>query len=306
VLKERCANMGYYEFCESIRFSFSWQSLKYKNENNIESNEFLLYQLLDDEASCFALKTNLNYHLVSCLVRVHSFCFGDYGIACWKVIEKFLNDINYKTDINTIKLLYKIKPDITNKKESNGDYLPGLVLGTKSEINSEKLEEAKNYVKKAPKLPIGYINLAEEYVSIKDYEKAIKHLERALELADKDEMRAIVYFNLAVTNFYLGSLDDAKTNLQFSMQIEDSDEKHYLLGEIYLLEGNEQNAIEEYSKLLENNPKNIEYAIALTNIHIINRDYLKARKVLKNFFFNNPTERKNPRFKPYGILIKGL
>ena len=95
--------MGYYEFCESIRFSFSWQSLKYKNENNIESNEFLLYQLLDDEASCFALKINLNYHLVSCLVRVHSFCFGDYGIACWKVIEKFLNDINYKTDINTIK-----------------------------------------------------------------------------------------------------------------------------------------------------------------------------------------------------------
>ena len=95
--------MGYYEFCESIRFSLPWQSLKYKNENNIESNEFLFYQLLDDEASSFALKANLNYHLVSCLARVHGFCFGDYGIACWKVIKKFLNDIDFKTDINVIK-----------------------------------------------------------------------------------------------------------------------------------------------------------------------------------------------------------
>lgn len=95
--------MGYYEFCESIRFSLPWQSLKYKYENNIESNEFLFYQLLDDEASSFALKAKLNYHLVSCLARVHGFCFGDYGIACWKVIEKFLNDIDFKTDINVIK-----------------------------------------------------------------------------------------------------------------------------------------------------------------------------------------------------------
>lgn len=95
--------MGYYEFCESIRFSLPWQSLKFKKENNIESNEFLFYQLLDDEASCFALNAKLNYHLVSCLARVHGFCFGDYGIACWKVIETFLSDINFKIDINTIK-----------------------------------------------------------------------------------------------------------------------------------------------------------------------------------------------------------
>jgi len=108
--------MGYYEFCESIRFSLPWQSLKYKNENNIESNEFLFYQLLDDEASSFALKAKLNYHLVICLARVHGFCFGDYGIACWKVIEKFLNDIDFKTEINVIKSTI-VKRTIKSVKE---------------------------------------------------------------------------------------------------------------------------------------------------------------------------------------------
>ena len=108
--------MGYYEFCESIRFSLPWQSLKYKNENNIESNEFLFYQLLDDEASSFALKAKLNYHLVSCLTRVHGFCFGDYGIACWKAIKKFLNDIGFKTDINVIKSTI-VKSAIRSVKE---------------------------------------------------------------------------------------------------------------------------------------------------------------------------------------------
>ena len=68
--------MSYYDFCESIRFSLPWQSLKYKYENNIESEEFLFYQLLDDEASCFALNVKLNHNLVSCLSRVHGFCFA--------------------------------------------------------------------------------------------------------------------------------------------------------------------------------------------------------------------------------------
>lgn len=97
--------MSYYDFCESIRFSLSWQSLKYKYENNIESEEFLFYQLLDDEASCFALNVNLNHNLVSCLSRVHGFCFGNYGVACWRVIKRFLEDINYQKDIETIKAL---------------------------------------------------------------------------------------------------------------------------------------------------------------------------------------------------------
>ncbi len=42
-------------------------------------------------------------------------------------------------DINTIKLLYKIKPDITNDSKPYGTYTSFLVMGS-----AEKVQRAKN------------------------------------------------------------------------------------------------------------------------------------------------------------------
>ena len=127
-----------------------------------------------------------------------------------------------------------------------------------------------------------------------------------MSLADTDDIKGMIYFNLAVTNFYVDNLQNAKQYLSKSMQIKDSDEQHYLLGEILVREGNLKGAAGEYSKLIAKNPNNIEYVVSLANIYVINRNFLKARKVLKNYFELNPTEKNNPRFEPYGILKLGL
>ena len=116
----------------------------------------------------------------------------------------------------------------------------------------------------------------------------------------------MIYFNLAITYFYIDHLEMAQSYLKKSMEIEDSEEKHYLLGEIYVRKGDTEKAIKEYSSLIKQNPQNIEYTIALTNIYVINREFIKARKTLKNFVKINPSERNNPRLKPYGILNFGL
>ena len=131
-------------------------------------------------------------------------------------------------------------------------------------------------------------------------------LKKALTYADTDEIKGMVYFNLAVTNFYIDNFEDAKLYLDKSIQIIDSEEKHYLLGEIYIREGKDNLAINEYQHLLKQNPCNIDYLIALTNIHVLNRDFLKARKALKSYIKNNPNEKNNPRLTPYGILKLGL
>lgn len=211
-----------------------------------------------------------------------------------------------EADINTVKLLYKIKPQITNADEMQYDYIPYLVLGTDAEVNNEKIKEAKIYIRKTSHLPAGYIDLAEGYVAAKDYKSAIKSLEKALRLADTDEIKGMIYFNLAVTNFYIDDLESAHRYLLNSIKIKDSEEKHYLLGEIYLREGNTGSAVKEYKSLILENPKNIEYTIALANIYVLNREYLRARNVLKNYIKNNPSERNNSRLEPYGILRKGL
>ena len=211
-----------------------------------------------------------------------------------------------EADINTIKLLYKIKPEITNIKNPKSEYLPKFVLGSAKEVHNEKISEAELYIKKAPHLPAGYLDLAEAYVNIKDYQKAIKYLKIALRKADTDEIQSIVYFNLAVVNYYMDECEKALYYLEKTRQIKDSDEKIYLLAEIYTKESKMKQAQKIYSDLLYKNPQNIEYAIALTNTYVLEKNYIKARNVLKTFFTNNPNERTNQRFNSYGILKFGL
>lgn len=211
-----------------------------------------------------------------------------------------------EADINTIKLLYRIKPQITNLGEVKSEYIPYLVLGTSKDVNNEKIAEAKLYIRKAPNLPAGYIDLAEGYVIAKDYKQAIRSLEKALQLADTEDVKGMIYFNLAVTNFYVDNLEKSQIYLNKSMQINNTEEKQYLLGEIFVREGKIKDAINIYSNLIAQNPSNIEYVIALTNIYVINRDFIKARKVLQQFFKENPNQRDNSRLDSYGILKLGL
>ena len=144
--------------------------------------------------------------------------------------------------------------------------------------------------------------MAEAYVGIKDYENALINLKKALRLADTEEIQAMVYFNLAVVYLYSDDLELAKKCISYSMSIKDSEEKHYLLGEILVKEGDYENAIKEYSQLLNKNPNNVDYVLYVINIHVLNREYLKARKVLSKFWKNNPQERNNPKFNSYGVL----
>lgn len=211
-----------------------------------------------------------------------------------------------EADINTIKLLYKIKPDITNTNDKNGEYIPYLIFGNDEEVNLAKTKEAKNYIRKAPELPSGYIDLAESYVASKEYAKAIKCLEKALLLADDSDTQSIIYYNLAVSYYYINHLPMALDYANKAKEIKDSEDIHYLFAEIYAKQEDLTNAIKEYSDLISRHPQNLEYTIALANIYVKERKFLSARKVLKNYLHNNPNERNNPRLNPYGIIKFGL
>ena len=65
-------------------------------------------------------------------------------------------------------------------------------------------------------------------------------------------------------------------------------------------------AKKELEILRKNYPQNVEYAICLANIYLKDKEYLKTRKVLKDFIKQNPDEKGNPRFDAYGFLKIGL
>lgn len=205
-------------------------------------------------------------------------------------------------DINTIKLLYAIKPDISDKKTVSGEYTKYLVIGNDTDVANAKLREAKIYIQKVPNLPSGYIDLADSYLAMGEYTKAIKSLNKALTLAKDEDTVCMIYYNLALTNYLKGDYERAKVYLAKSGELKKTEDSVRLLAEIYNNSGGKSEAISIYEELISKNPSNIEYVIALTNIYVRDKEYLKARKVLKSFVSKNPAERNNPRLAPYGVI----
>ncbi len=216
-----------------------------------------------------------------------------------------VNDIRAElteADKSTLKLLYKIKPDVTNSNELKSEYVPYLVLGDEEEVNVSKAREAKNYIYHAPTLPSGYVDMAESLAAEKRYPEAIRHLEKALRLADTYDMQYIVFYNLAVCYFYIDHKEMALDYLEKAREIKDSEELHSLKAEI-LVKTDKDGAIKEYNYLINLAPDNPDYSIRLANIYVKDYEYLKARKVLKDFLKRNPSLKKDKRFSPYGILL---
>ncbi len=110
-------------------------------------------------------------------------------------------------DVNTIKLLYKLIPDITNSEKisTKGLIYAPIVLGTSKEISQRKLKEAQNYVKNAPELTGGYVDLAIAYAELGKTKDAIKSANIATQLAKTENEKYVAYYNLAA--IYMNSKD---------------------------------------------------------------------------------------------------
>lgn len=137
-------------------------------------------------------------------------------------------------DINTIKLLYKLEPDITNSDKSGekGLIYPPVVFGSQNDIKQRKLKEAQNYVQKAPDISNGYIDLGIAYLETNDNLNAEKSFQKAYQLAKSSTERYIASYNLAIVYFDSKKYEKAKEIAETAKKESDTDEINNLLMEI--------------------------------------------------------------------------
>ena len=131
-------------------------------------------------------------------------------------------------DVNTIKLLYKLIPDITNTPinafSKKGLIYAPIILGTSAEISSRKLKEAKNYIKNAPEIAGGYIDLGIAYAELNKQKEALKAMSKAYELAKSDNEKYMITYNLAVMNMNKGDFDTALKYAREAKELYNSEE----------------------------------------------------------------------------------
>lgn len=153
-------------------------------------------------------------------------------------ITRYRSNFQYisEEDLNTIELLYKLIPTISNspisKINKDGLIYAPIILGNPNDIGNRKIKEAKNYIETAPDLPGGYIDLGVAYADTGKYNEAISALREGLKRAKFDNDKYIIYYNIAVIHLNNNKLDEAETYLNMAKDINDSDDISELITNI--------------------------------------------------------------------------
>ena len=208
-------------------------------------------------------------------------------------------------DLNTFNMLYKICPDIANAACTDEMFYSPIVFGNKFDISLTKIAEANEYIKNAPDMPNGYIDLADAYLQQMNYVQAEKALKKALEVSlknpeDKDS-QFVIYYNLAVLYTEIKNFEQAGFYSGKAAQINSNITALNAL--IAYAKQDYKTATEEYKKLVDSNPQNVFYSINLTDLYIKQHKYIRAGKVLNNLVKENPAAKDNENVKKYKLLM---
>lgn len=142
-----------------------------------------------------------------------------------------------KRDLNTVALLYRLAPTITNTKGWYYEnlYYPPLILGEEEEILKNKLEEYKSYIDNYPDYCGGYINIASVYSSMGDNKNAQQALDQAEVLATNDDEKYLINYNRAILYYNNQDYKSALNSASKAQSIKDDDTVKALIRDIEVM-----------------------------------------------------------------------
>lgn len=226
-----------------------------------------------------------------------------------EAFDKYRSDFQLISprDANTLSLLYKLVPDITNtplsKYNENYQFYAPIIIGDTKQANSKKLIEAQNYIKQAPNLPNGYIDLASAYAELKEYNKAIEALNSALSKSSDSSQTYLVYYNLAIIYMTAKDWDNAIKYAETAKLVQNSSDLDGLIALADYNRGEKDKAKREFTQTLIKSPDNKVNALNLAIIYLKEYNLAQAGKVLNNFVKANPDEANDPDIKSFGLLM---
>lgn len=224
--------------------------------------------------------------------------------------NKFKSDFQpiSQADLNTMNLLYKLVPNITNTPlrefGTKQQFFAPIVLGSDEQINSRKMLEAKNYINAAPNLPNGYIDLAAAYLDGKQYNNAIESLNKALTFCSNDNERFMVCYNFAVTYMKIKDWENALKYANMAKQLNpSSSDVDGIIAMIDYKQGDKELAKESYIQAIQKSPDNIIDSYNLAMLYLRELNFVQAGKTLNRLIEANPDAKNDPRVKVFNILI---
>jgi tetratricopeptide (TPR) repeat protein len=143
-------------------------------------------------------------------------------------------------DLNTLVLLYRLEPTISNTKnlKSENFYYPPLILGNDNVRILKKLEEIKRYIKEYPTMPAGYINIASVYADLAEFDVALSMLDKAETLAQTTDEKYLIQYNRAIIYFNKQNYDKASNYAHLAKTLKNNQDINDFIYEIEQIKNN--------------------------------------------------------------------
>lgn len=137
-------------------------------------------------------------------------------------------------DLNTLVLLYRIKPTISNNPnlQSETFYYAPILIGEDDERIKNKILENQNYIKNYPTIAGGYINLASSYADFGDFQSAINTLQQGERYIKSNDDKYLIEYNKAAIYYNMQRYSEALTAANNAKSIKDDASINELIEEI--------------------------------------------------------------------------
>ncbi len=142
-----------------------------------------------------------------------------------------------RRDLNTLVLLYRIEPTISNTPNLSSEtfYYAPLIIGEEDERVQQKIAEYQGYIQKYPQIASGYINLASAYADAGDFEKSLSLLVKGAQYAKSNDEKFLIEYNKAAVYFNEQKYEQALEAANNAKSIKDDSSVNELIEEIQTL-----------------------------------------------------------------------
>lgn len=210
-------------------------------------------------------------------------------------------------DVNTLRLLYFMSPDITNKNISTEEeqyYLFAPIVINKFEDNNNYyIQKCLTNTIKTPDDINVWVELADAYSTSKNYDKSIEVLNKAAGMTQDPDNLTIIYYNMANDAVNNHQPDEAMVYAQKAQAIKNDYDIKSLIAYIKYKQDNFDGARADLEELLDEKPEDIDNALNLTDVYIKQKKYWSARSTIKKLLKNNPDARSDDRLSYYKIYV---
>ena len=212
-----------------------------------------------------------------------------------------------RTDINTIKLLYALAPDVCDDIkdfEEKEKYLYHKALFDALDNSKDvAVEEAAELIKANPGNMVYSLSLADAYTADGKYQESINVMLLLSNNTTDRSLLNILYYNIANNYILLKDFESALIYAKKALKINNSVENNCLAAYAELLKGDIDTAEVSFRKILSKYPSNTNASLGLADVYIRKKQYWDARKVLKELVKRNPNIVNEKNFAPYKIFV---